>query len=100
MVGAGWIAFVNKLAHTHNLHSCRRSATRLNRARRQAIALIREVKGTESAAVVERRDFVEAMKAGVGIGAKGRGISGMDDESSLVAPGVLVAMNLVPKRYF
>jgi putative transposase len=48
---------------------------------------IREVKWTESVAVGSR-DFVETVKAKLGIRAKGRRVSGIDGESSLCEPQV------------
>jgi putative transposase len=42
----------------------------------------RESKWTESIAVGSR-DFVDVIKRGLGVKAKGRRISGMDDESAL-----------------
>ena len=46
---------------------------------------VRESKWTESIAVGSR-DFVDVIKRGLGVKAKGRRISGMDDESALREP--------------
>ncbi len=46
---------------------------------------VRESKWTESIAVGSR-DFVDVIRRGLGVKAKGRRISGMDDESALREP--------------
>jgi putative transposase len=61
---------------------------------------VREGKWTESVAV-RSRDFVDLIKRGLGVKAKGRRISGMDDESALREPHAqLRAIIFRPKMSF
>jgi len=61
---------------------------------------VRESKWTESIAV-GRRGFVDVIKRGLGVKAKGRRISGMDDESALREPQArLRAVIFRPKTSF